>query len=131
MTIRVTDLADAELEVMSALWDRGPSTVRDLQEHLAAKGRQWAYTTVQTLLTRLEAKQFAATERGATPFVYKARVSRDKVRRSRVKTLVGQLYDGAPGALALHLLKTSRLSREDIAALQVLIDELDHDKQTE
>lgn len=127
MTSKLTDLSDAELEVLKALWDRGPATVRDLQQHLLGQGRSWAYTTVQTLLGRLEAKRYAVADKGSTPFVYRARTTREQVRRSRLKALVGQLYDGAPGALALHLLKTSRLSREDIAALHEIIDRLDQE----
>ena len=49
-------LSEAESEVLSALWEHGPGTVRQVNEILERRGRKWAYTTVQTLLQRLEEK---------------------------------------------------------------------------
>ncbi|MBI5865765.1 MAG: BlaI/MecI/CopY family transcriptional regulator, partial [Planctomycetes bacterium] len=54
MSEREFELGAAELEVLRALWDEGPGTVRDVLMRLQRRGRQWAYTTVQTFLTRLE-----------------------------------------------------------------------------
>ena len=56
MSRRNPDLGDAELEVLKALWDRGPTTVREVMNILHEQGRQVAYTTVLTFLTRLEQK---------------------------------------------------------------------------
>ena len=51
-----TDIPAAELEVLQALWDKSPATVRDVLNELHNLGRQLAYTTVLTFLTRLEQK---------------------------------------------------------------------------
>ena len=67
MEPRNAGVSDAELGVLKALWERGPATVRDLRAHLEAQGRRWAYTTVQTLLQRLEAKGCVSCERGGGP----------------------------------------------------------------
>ena len=66
-------LSDSEREVLKVLWDRGPGTVREINEVLAARGRRWAYTTVATLLQRLAAKQYVAGDPSTVPHVYRAR----------------------------------------------------------
>jgi predicted transcriptional regulator len=127
MAERQYDLGDAELGVLKVLWDEGPATVREVLEHLHRRGRRVAYTTVQTLLTRLEQKRFVRSDKSGLAFVYRARVSRDRVTRSRLKALVAQLYDGAAGPLVLQLIRTERLTRDEIEELQKLIDELDQE----
>ena len=124
MSSRKYELGTAELEVLSVLWEQGPLPVRQVMNHLHDQGRRVAYTTVQTLLTRLEQKGFVASDKSDLAYVFKARLSREKVRRSRLKTLVRELYDGAPAALALHLIQSERLSPEEIAEQHRLIEEL-------
>ena len=65
-------LSDSEREVLKVLWDRGPGTVRAINAELARRGRRWAYTTVATLLQRLAAKQYVASDPSAVPHVYRA-----------------------------------------------------------
>ena len=65
-------LSDAERDVLKVLWDHGPRTVREINEVLKKRGRRWAYTTVATLLQRLAAKQYIASDPRAVPHVYRA-----------------------------------------------------------
>lgn len=125
MADRLQDLGAAELEVLKALWETGPGTVREVLNHLYARGRKVAYTTVQTLLTRLEQKRYVVSDKSDVAHVFRARVSRDRVTRSRLKTLVSQLYDGATGPLVLQLVRSGRLTSDEIAELQGLIDRAD------
>ena len=125
MAERLQDLADAELEVLKALWEVGPTTVREVLNCLHDRGRHVAYTTVQTLLTRLEQKRYVISDKSDVAHVFRARVSRDRVTRSRLKTLVSQLYDGAAGPLVLQLVKMERLTPNEVDELQRLIEKLD------
>ncbi len=118
------ELGEAELGVLRALWEVGPATVREVLKHLHDRGKRVAYTTVQTLLTRLEQKNFVTSDKSGLAFVYRARVTRDKVTRSRLKNLVSQLYDGAAGPLVLQLVKTERFTHDEIEELQKLINDL-------
>ncbi|MFO0839965.1 MAG: BlaI/MecI/CopY family transcriptional regulator [Phycisphaerae bacterium] len=119
------DLGQAELEVLKALWDEGPGTVRSVLETLHQKGRRVAYTTVQTMLTRLEQKGFVRSDRASLAFVYRPTVTRSQLTRSRLQQLLDQLYEGAAGPLVLQLLRTQRLRPEELQELQKLIDRLD------
>lgn len=119
------ELSAAELEVLRVLWDAGPSTVRQVLDALHSRGRNWAYTTVLTFLTRMEQKGVVSSNKSGLAYVYRPALTRNRVRRERLRLLVDELYDGAAGPLVLQLLKSQRLNRDDIEALQKLIDELD------
>ena len=125
MAIPESDVGTAELEVLKTLWDEGPATVREVMNHLHAQGRKVAYTTVLTFLTRLEQKGFVKSDKSGLAYVYRPKVTREKVSRSRLKSLLEELYDGAAAPLVLQLVREKRLSRKEIAELQRLIEELD------
>jgi predicted transcriptional regulator len=125
MAKRQYDLGAAELDVLTVLWEQGPLPVRQVMNHLHRGGRRVAYTTVQTLLTRLEQKGYVQSDRSDLAYVFRAKLSQERVRKSRLKSLVRDLYDGTPAALALHLIQSERFSPEEIAELRKLIDRLD------
>jgi predicted transcriptional regulator len=119
------ELGEAELAVLRVLWEGGAQTVREVMTHLHEKGRRVAYTTVLTFLTRLEQKGYASSNKEDTAYVYRARITRESVTRSRVRALLDQLYDGAAGPMVLQLIEDEQLSSQDIAKLRKLIDDLD------
>ncbi|MCP3903011.1 MAG: BlaI/MecI/CopY family transcriptional regulator [Planctomycetes bacterium] len=120
-----SDLGTAELEVLRTLWDHGPATVREVMNQLHEAGRKVAYTTVLTFLTRLEQKGFVRSDKSGLAYVYRPKVTREKVSSSRLKSLIRELYDGAAAPLILQLVREERLSSDEVAELQKLIDELD------
>lgn len=119
------EIGAAELDVLKALWDDGPGTVRDMMKRLHGRGRKVAYTTVLTFLTRLEQKGYVASNKSEQAYVYRAVVARERVVGSRLKALIDQLYDGEAGSLALHLMQTEKFTPEEVAQLQDLIDRLE------
>ena len=125
MAGRQYDLGAAELAVLKVLWEHGPATVREVLTRLHESGRQVAYTTVQTLLTRLEQKRFVTCDKSELAFVYRARLTRQRLTRSRLKSLVNQLYDGAAGPLVLQLIRMEHFTAPEIDELQKLIERLD------
>ena len=125
MADKLHDLGAAEFDVLKVLWEVGPATVREVLTHLHERGRRLAYTTVQTLLTRLELKKYVTSDKSDLAHVFRARVTRDRVTRTRLKSLVSQLYDGAAGPLVLQLVRTERLTPLEIDQLQKLIEKLD------
>ncbi len=125
MAPREGDLGTAELEVLKTLWDEGPCTVRQVLNHLHEQGRQVAYTTVLTFLSRLEQKQFVKSDKSDQAYVYRPLVSRQKVTTSRLRAVIEQLYDGAAAPMVLQLMREENFSVDEIAALQNLIDQLD------
>jgi len=125
MAPREGDLGTAELEVLKTLWDKGPCTVRQVLNHLHDQGRQVAYTTVLTFLSRLEQKRFVQSDKSDQAYVYRPLVSRQKVTTSRLRAVIEQLYDGAAAPMVLQLMREENFTGDEIAALQNLIDQLD------
>lgn len=125
MVDKLHDLGTAEFDVLKALWEVGPATVREVLTHLHEQGRKLAYTTVQTLLTRLEQKRYVTSDKSDLAHVFRAKVTRDRVTRTRLKNLMSQLYDGAAGPLVLQLVRTERLTPDEVNELQKLIEKLD------
>ncbi len=125
MAPRVGDLGTAELEVLKALWEEGPCTVRQVLNHLHERGRRVAYTTVMTFLSRLEQKGFVKSDKSDQAYVYRAAVTHQKVTASRLRSLMEQLYDGAAAPMVLQLMREENFTADEIAELQNLIDQLD------
>lgn len=125
MAKRDVELGEAELAVLRVLWDYGPQTVRDVMEHLHDRGRKVAYTTVLTFLSRLEQKGVVSSDKEDLAYVYRAKVSRERITDTRVKAMLEELFDGAAGPAVLHLVEKSALSPDDLAKLRKLINDLD------
>jgi predicted transcriptional regulator len=119
------NISETELEVLKSLWDEGPGTVREVNDRLGARGRQWAYTTVQTLLNRLCAKGVVASDKRDVAHVYRATVSRDDLLAERLNELAGDLCEGASAPLVLALVQGKRFSKSELKQFRELIDELE------
>ncbi len=120
------DITEAEMEVLKALWKSGGGTVREVAEALSAKKAR-AYTTLQTLLKRLEDKGVVAVEKGSVPHVYRAAVSRHGLVKVRLKALAEDLCDGAAGPLVLALVDQRKFSKKELDSFKSLIEKLDRE----
>jgi BlaI family transcriptional regulator, penicillinase repressor len=116
-------LSDAEREALGALWDSGPGTVRQILEFFEACGRRWAYSTVATLLRRLESKGYATSESVNGSLVYRAAVSRQRLLDRRLKQAAAELCDGAAAPLVLALVQGNRFTTEELDRIRKMIDE--------
>ena len=124
MAKRPPTIPDSELDVIKVLWDRGQGTVREILVTLKAAGRSWSYATVATLLDRLETKGMITSNRSELAFVYKPAVTEASVRQKRVGSLVDKLYQGEPGLLVLHLLKSHPLDPGQAKEVRALLEEM-------
>ena len=127
MAKRPATIPDSELDVLKVLWDREQATVREVLETLRAAGREWSYATVATLLDRLETKGVVTSNRSELAFVYKPAITPQEVQQKRLKSLVEKLYQGEPGLLVLHLLKSHPLAPKQASEVRALLDEMDAD----
>lgn len=116
-------LSDAEREILWALWDHGPGTVRQIMELIADRGRRWAYSTVATLLRRLENKGYAASEPAGASLIYRAVLSREELLDRRLKDAAVELCDGAAAPLVLALVQGNRFTVEELDRIRRIIDE--------
>ncbi len=91
-----------ELECLKALWGIGEGTVRDVR-HVMVGNRNLAYTTVMTVLDRLEKRGGVSRRKQGRSFVYVPKLSRDELRRFAVKEVVDRFFEGSEEALARFL----------------------------
>ena len=124
MAKRPPTIPDSELDVLKVLWDKGQATVREALESLRGAGRQWSYATVATLLDRLESKGLVSSDRSDLAFVYRPEISSQEVRQKRVENLIDKLYQGEPGLLVLHLLKSHPLDPGQAKEVRAVLDEM-------
>jgi predicted transcriptional regulator len=124
MAKRPPTIPDSELDVLKVLWERGQATVRESLETLRAAGRQWSYATVATLLDRLETKGLVESDRSELAFVYRPTISSQEVQQRRVSSLVDKLYQGEPGLLVLHLLKSHPLDASQAMEVRDVLDQM-------
>ena len=112
----------AELEVLQVIWERGPSTVREVMTVLNRQ-RPRAYTSVMSLMGIMAEKgQLIQKPRGRA-FVYSAKVSRGKTQSRMVDDLLSRAFDGSASALVTHLLQQARPDSEELDEIRNTIAE--------
>jgi len=107
-----------ELEVMTALWELGmASSVREIQEQLPEKRRP-AYTTVQTIVYRLEEKgAVRRVKKIGNAHIFEAAITRNSAHRRLINELL-DLFGGSARPLMAHLVETGKLSLEDVREVE-------------
>ena len=122
MARRPRDVTDAELEVLRALWDTGPATIRALTDRLYPSGGTSEYATVQKLLERLEAKGHVARRAEGRQNVFRATVQREDLVARRLRDTADDLCDGSLTPLITQLVSAGKLSREELRELRRVVD---------
>ena len=123
------DVTDAELGVLEVLWAKGPSTVRGISEVLYPGGGASKLATVQKLLERLEDdNRYVKRDRSSGLQVFSATIDRDHLIARRLDNIAESLCGGSLTPLLTHLVKSERLSSEELQSLRDLIDDLDEPK---
>jgi len=118
----ISQLGPLELEVMGVIWRQGPCTVREVIRTLEAKGRDPAYTTVQTVLTRLENRGLLIHNLEGSRYRYSAQVSKREIQEALLDRLLDQMFDGSVEALLRVLAESKRLTRREIEHLRRLMN---------
>jgi predicted transcriptional regulator len=127
---RPADLSESELAVLKALWDLGAGTVREVNAELSRRGRRWAYTTVQTLLARLQQKGCVESIKQTVAHTFRPIVSRDELLQRRLSELETDLCEGTATPLVHALVSGKRFTAADIAHFRRLLDELETEDAT-
>jgi BlaI family penicillinase repressor len=113
-------LGDLQLKIMKVLWERSEASVGDVLQALGADAGL-AYTTVATMLRKMEARGLVEHVSEGRRFLYRPAVSPDAVTRSMADDILERLFEGRLSDLLSHLLSTREVSREELAELERLI----------
>ena len=123
MAPRCPEMTPAELRVMKALWELGSASVAQVRAELSQRGNELAYTTVMTLLGRLEKKAAVLVDKSREPFVYKPAHRRESVLRERLREFVRDVFDGQADSLVLRLVEDESLTRAELQKIERKIAE--------
>lgn len=116
-------LSRMEYQIMEALWDKSEASLREIQESFPARRRP-GYTTVQTMVYRMEAKGIVRRARKVGNFhVFAPSITRDAAQRRLIDDLVA-LFGGRSQLLMAHLIKGGKLSLEDVKEAEKMLRQL-------
>ncbi len=117
-------LSKLELQIMEALWSCGPCAVREVQERFPEEGRP-AYTTVQTVMYRLEAKKAVRrTKKIGNALIFEASISRASAQHRLIDEFLG-LFGGQAQPVMAHLIETGKLTMDDVREAERRLRELE------
>lgn len=115
-------LAGRQLAIMKVLWEHGEATVAQVQELLPVDP-PLAYSTVATVLSRMEQKGLVQHRRKDRLYFYQAAVSQDEAGQTMVGEIVSRICDGSPSQLVNHLLETDQVDSRELKRIKKLIEE--------
>jgi BlaI family penicillinase repressor len=117
-------LTKLEMQIMEALWTRGEASIREIQESFPEKKRP-AYTTIQTVVYRLEGKKALRRVKKVGNFhVFEAAVSRDIAQRRLIDDLLA-LFGGRTQPVMAHLIESGRLTLADVKEAEKILRKLE------
>jgi predicted transcriptional regulator len=117
---------DGELEILRVLWERGPSTVREVF-HALQQTRSTGYTTVLKLMQIMTDKQLLQRDTTVRPQVYEAIYSQGQTQRQLLGDLLDRAFSGSPGKLVLQALSEKKTTPEERCEIRRLLDELERE----
>ena len=121
MSRHVPKPTDAELAILRVLWERGPSTVRQVHE-LLPRDRPAAYTTALKLLQIMTEKGLVDRDERERTHIYRARLSEEQTQRQLVRDLLDRAFGGSASKLVMQALATRRASAEELREIRNAID---------
>jgi BlaI family penicillinase repressor len=120
-------LTKLELQIMETLWSKGPSSIREIQETFPKRGGGApppAYTTVQTIVYRLEWKKAVRrTGKIANAHVFEASISRNSVQHRMIDELLG-FFGGRALPIVAHLIDSGKLTADEVREAQKALRDL-------
>ncbi len=124
MAKKPTEVTATEFAILDVLWDRGPTTVREIVEALYGQHRQSLHASVKSLLARLSDKGYATCQREGFAHRFAATVTRDEFVGQQLQSLADSHYGGALAPMLLTLVDRVKLSQRDREAIRKLIDHM-------
>ena len=113
---------DAELSILRVLWERGPSTVRQVHDVLS-EGREFAYTTTLKLLQLMTEKGLTVREEEGRIHLYRASVAQEETQRHLSRDLVDRAFGGSPSQLVMQALAAKPASAQELREIRRLLAE--------
>ncbi len=115
---------EAELNILSILWQQGPSTVRQVYE-VVSQTKEVGYTTILKLMQIMAEKGLVSRDESSKSHIYKASQSQQKTQKNLLEDLLERAFSGSRRQLVLQALNTDSVSKEELAEIRALLDSLE------
>src|SRR6476620_1485071 len=117
----------SELEILQALWEHGPSTVRFVNDQLNEQKREVQYTSTLKLMQIMVDKGLLLRDESSMKHVYSAAEEEGKTKGLLLKKFVDTMYNGSVSSLMMQLLGNKKTSKKELDAIKEMIKKLDKD----
>jgi predicted transcriptional regulator len=121
---------ESELEILEVLWERGPSTVRFVNEQLEQKGRKVAYTTTLKMMQIMADKGLLSREMNGRTHIYNPLIQAQAVRSALIDRLVNSVFGGSATRMVLQALGNHKATTEELQKIRELIDEIEKERKS-
>ena len=115
---------DAELAILRVLWERGPSTVREVHDAMSST-HDTGYTTVLKLLQIMIDKRLVVRDESQRAHVYAARESEQRTQRQLIGDLIDRAFGGSPAKLVMQALSATHASAEELTAIRSMLEKME------
>jgi predicted transcriptional regulator len=117
---------DAELAILNVLWERGPSTVREVHDALSST-HDSGYTTVLKLMQIMTDKGLVDRDESQRAHVYTSRLGEQRTQRQLLGDLMERAFGGSPAKLVMQALSASKASAADLTAIRHMLDQMEEE----
>lgn len=116
---------DFELEILSIIWEDGPTSAGDIHKKLLANRPELGRTTVSKIMDVMVRKKLIEADPNQRPQLYKALIPQTKTQRGLVLDLLSRVFSGSPAKMIMHALSSKKATPEELAKIRKMIDEAD------
>ena len=121
-------VTESELEILQVLWDKGPSTVRDVHEELL-KNKDAGYTTTLKLMQIMHEKGLVSRNTSTKTHVYTATVTKKETQKSALNKIIDTVFTGSTADLVIQALGSHRASKDEIDAIKKFLDQFENSEK--
>lgn len=115
---------DRELAILGVLWERGPSTVREVHETLDENG-QTGYTTTLKLMQIMVEKDLLVREDDGRRHIYRPALSEERTQKELVQNLLDRVFAGSASKLVMRALSARKVSPKELKQIREMLDEME------
>ena len=120
---KIAGPTERELTILRILWDRGPSTVRQVNEAMS-RDRATGYTTTLKLMQIMAEKGLVKRDESQRTHVYEANVGEERMQKQLVGELLERVFSGSAEKLVMRALSARKVSEKELAKIRKLLDEI-------
>ncbi len=116
---------ESEMEILQVLWEKGPSTVREIHD-IFSQTKETGYTTTLKLMQIMNEKGLLNRNDDSKTHIYTSAVKKESIQKQAVSKMINGLFKGSPAKLVMHALGNHRASKQEILEIKKYLDEMEN-----